>query len=574
MRLIDALEILQRPIAGEREPFAVSLVCGFEPLHLRTFLAARLRQALPLADVEISTDVFDDLLGNVRRATSSAADAIVVIVEWSDLDPRLGLRRLGGWRAADVEDIAEQAELYLEQLGQQLLSTSSSRRVVCCPPTLPLPPLFPQRPEQSGAQELRIRGAVAAFAGRLARHPGVRVCSGQSLDELSPPADRRDVQTELTAGFPYSLHHASAITELLTRLIAGPAPKKGLITDLDDTLWAGVAGEIGAGNVGWSLDSHGQRHGLYQQFVASLASAGALVAIASRNDPRVVAQVFARTDLLVAKESVFPFEVNWGPKSRSIQRILDVWNISADAVVFVDNSPIELDEARNRFPELETVQFPGDADGDRHIWPFLAQLRTLFGKSTATIEDQLRLDSIRAVAEFRHMQGDDDFLARAMGALEFSDDGANRSRALELIDKTNQFNLNGRPVTEAALSRALTGGGTRLITASYEDRYGPLGMVAALMVAPDDKVLTVQSWVMSCRAFSRRIEHHCLQYLFDAFGVDELTVDYRSTDRNTAVGQFLSSLLGRPPDGPVRLTRQGLRDRAPALVHRVSRAHP
>jgi FkbH-like protein len=570
MRLVEALEILRRPSTGNRSPFGVSLVCGFEPLHLRTFLAAKLTQALPLAAVEVSTGVFDDLLGNVQRAARLPVEAMAVVVEWPDIDPRLGLRRLGGWRPTEVADIAGRAEPYLEVLERELIQASADRPVVCCPPTLPLPALFPQRPDESGAEELRIRNAVGSFAARLAQHGGVRVCSGQWLDERSPPPDRRDVQAELTAGFPYSLGHAAEVAELLARLIYGPPPKKGLITDLDDTVWAGIAGEVGASNVSWSLDSHTHRHALYQQFLTSLANAGVLVGIASKNDPRVVDEVFERTDLVLDKEAVFPLEVSWGPKSGSIERILDVWNISADAVVFVDNSPIELDEARNRFSDLVTVRFPGHEEDDDRLWPFLHHLRTLFGKSTASTEDRLRIGSIRSASEHRGAGGEDDFLARVSGSIEFSSDGAHEARALELINKTNQFNLNGRRLTEAALRRALSGKEARLLTASYADTYGPLGIVAALVVAPGQETLTIETWVMSCRAFSRRIEHHCLEYLFESFGVGEITADYLPTGRNGALGEFLCALLGKPPDGSVSLTRRGFEEHAPALVHRVS----
>ncbi|MGZ4273423.1 MAG: hypothetical protein ACXVRP_06625 [Solirubrobacteraceae bacterium] len=95
MKLAAALEILQRPPAAEGPPFSVMLACGFEPLHLRTFLTAELTLRLAPAPVEVQTGLFDDLPGNLERAAASDADAIAVVVEWPDLDPRLGLRRQG-----------------------------------------------------------------------------------------------------------------------------------------------------------------------------------------------------------------------------------------------------------------------------------------------------------------------------------------------------------------------------------------------------------------------------------------------------------------------------------------------
>ena len=336
-------------------------------------------------------------------------------------------------------------------------------------PTLPLPPLFPQPPGQSGPHELALRrpgGRRRVKTGGRAGRPDGGL---QRLDDLSAPASRRDVKAELAAGFPYSLHHASAVAALLADLLCAPAPRKGLITDLDDTLWAGLLDEAGPQEVSWTADAH--RHGLYQQLLDSLAGAGVLIAVASRNDPRLVAEALARRDLLVSREALYPVEVGWGPKSRSIERILDVWNLAADAAVFVDDSPLERDEARERLPGLLTLPIPADEDG---LWPFLEQLRGVFGKAALSAEDGLRVESIRATQALHRARaaddGPDDFLAGVGGTVEFHHGTDHAPRALELIGKANQFNLNGRRLTEAELATAMRRGG-ELVTVEL---CGPL----------------------------------------------------------------------------------------------------
>ena len=54
-----------------------------------------------------------------------------------------------------------------------------------------------------------------------------------------------DFKGELMAGLPYAISHADQLAHFFAQLLAPSTPEKGLITDLDDTLWAGVAGEIG-----------------------------------------------------------------------------------------------------------------------------------------------------------------------------------------------------------------------------------------------------------------------------------------------------------------------------------------
>src|SRR5262249_59422181 len=93
-------------------------------------------------------------------------------------------------------------------------------------------------------------------------------------------------------------------------------------------------------------------------------------------------------------------------------------------------------------------------------------------------------------------------------------------RVLELVNKTNQFNLNGRRHAEGTWLGYLKESETVLLTASYKDRYGPLGKIAALAGGVQGKTFYVDTWVMSCRAFARRIEHHCLEILFEHFGLE------------------------------------------------------
>ncbi len=566
MKLADALAIVQRRGTGTGVPFTVWLACGCEPLHLRTFLAAELMERLPTAAVEVQTGRFDDLAGTIERAGEAGADPLAVVVEWPDLDPRLGLRRLGGWRADQLDEIVAGTQAALERLERAVLAVAGSRRVFCTMPALPLPPVFPQPPGQDGPHELALRALAAGTAARLAAEPGVRMVSHQKLDDLSPIATRRDVKAELAAGFPYSLHHAAVLAALLADILCPPVARKGLITDLDDTLWAGLLDEAGPAQVSWTGADH--RHALYQQLLASLASAGVLIGVASRNDGGLVADALARPDLLVGADVLYPVEVTWGSKARSISRILEVWNIAADAVVFIDDSPLERDEARGRLPGLLTLALPADDDG---ILPFLEHVRTLFGKGELSAEDGLRLHSIRATQALRSAiaadDGSADFLAGVDGVVEFHHGAAHASRAVELIGKTSQFNLNGRRVTEAELARATQRGG-ELVTVSYADRYGPLGVIAALLVAPGEAGPAIDAWVMSCRAFARRVEYHTLRHVFDRFAAEEVALAFRPTPRNVAVREFLASLHGDEPRGELRLSRESFERGAPALVHR------
>jgi FkbH-like protein len=571
MKLIEALEILKQPAAEDSPEFNVFLACGFESLHLRTFLAADLRRRGGQR-VDVRTGLFGDLCGNLERLDPAGIHACVVVLEWQDLDPRFGVRNLGGWRPealADAADGAGRTSVRIEQAASRL---AECMPVILSMPALPLPPLFPAPASQVSAVELNLRHTVASLAESLSRMHSVRIVSAQALDEASAPTGRYDLKSDINTGFPYSLAHASACAELIASLIENRPPKKGLITDLDDTLWAGIVGEGGIDGVSWSPDRHSHLHGVYQQFLASLAGAGILIGVASKNDPTVVAQAFERKDLLISKREIFPFEVHWNKKSQSVGRILAAWNVGADSVVFVDDSPIEVAEVKESFPQLECLVFP--KQDYAAFWTLLRRLRDTFGKTSVTTEDTLRLSSIRDAAAWREASNSkcgvsDEFLKAAEGCLVIELDPVDDSRALELINKTNQFNLNGRRFTEQEWKRHLTSPGAFLMIGSYGDKFGSLGKIAVMLGRRVDRRAHIESWVMSCRALSRRIEHHCLRYLFEALDVDEAILKYEATPRNGPLQLCLSDLEHSESDDGMIITRQQFIASAPALLHRV-----
>ena len=170
MRLSQALEIVQRGATETGEPFTVWLACGCEPLHLRTFLAAELMQRLAHTPVEVHTGFFDDLAGNIERASDAGDDPVAVVVEWPDLDPRLGLRRLGGWRPDQLDDIVKRTRTALERLERSVLAAAGGRRANADAPAAVPPTPATERSARAGAPGHggRYRGQAVLGAGRVA----------------------------------------------------------------------------------------------------------------------------------------------------------------------------------------------------------------------------------------------------------------------------------------------------------------------------------------------------------------------------------------------------------------------
>ena len=246
------------------------------------------------------------------------------------------------------------------------------------------------------------------------------------------------------------------------------------------------------------------------------------------------------------------------------------WHIGADAVVFIDDSPMELAEVKQAHPAVECIRFPqGDAAG---IYELLRRLRDLFGRSAIREEDAIRLASLR---QAEAIPRDDEaseltresFLEHAEAELTitFAKETLD-PRALELVNKTNQFNLNGKRHTQTSLQSYLRDPNAFLMVVSYKDKYGPLGKIAVIAGHLLARTLSIDTWVMSCRAFARRIEHRCLDELIAKFSPDEIEFDFTETVRNGPIRTFLIEALGTPPNPHTARPVQGILNGGNALI--------
>ncbi len=548
---------------GQGQAKAHALICGFQPMHLATFLNATLAETFPGDHVEIETDLYGDFAGNLERAADSDALAAAVVMEWSDVDPRLGLRSAGGWSHASQRDIGGMVEGRFERFTSSLEKLGKRMPVAISAPSLPLPPIGHTIRAQTSVLELELEHALDSFLLRVARLNGVRVVDREYLNQLSPSAGRLDAKMELLAGFPYTTAHAAALAGCVADVLYPRPPKKALITDLDNTLWSGIVGEIGPEAISWHQDSHSQTHGLYQQMLSHLADCGVLIGVSSKNELPVVETALGRSDLLIQPDKLFPVRASWGPKSKAVAEILSIWNIAADSVVFVDDNPMELEEVAQALPGITCRRFPGK-DAVK-LWSLLTELRDLFGKPVLGEEDALRAASIRASSEIREAGASPDFLAGLGGVvtIDYRKDPADK-RPLELINKTNQFNLNGLRMSEGEWQRCLAANNSVLAVVSYRDKFGPLGKIGTVLGERHGNTLKVSHWVMSCRAFSRNIEHRTIASLFNITGVDWIEFAFTRTNRNGPLQEFFAQL-----DSQYTIARNEFESQFPDLPHEV-----
>ncbi len=408
-------------------------------------------------------------------------------------------------------------------------------------------------------------------------HPGgrrrlVRAVNAALADAL--PADVHLVDAELVAaevGIPvwsderfwFASKHAvglGAVGPLAVRAMDAVAAARGLsrkvvVLDLDNTLWGGVIGEDGLAGIALGGGPAGEAFVAFQRYVSALRRRGLVLAVSSKNNPDDARLPFTEhPEMVLSLEDFVAFEASWDDKPSALRAIAADLDLGLDALVFVDDNPLERERVHHDLPEVAVVDLPTDPSG------YVRALRRFPGLQTVALseEDSRRTEQYRARRRARdHAAGvgtAEEFLAGLeMTATIETLDATNLARIVQLIGKTNQLNLTGRRHTTAAVEALAAAPGAVVWGMRVRDRFDDHGLVAALIAVPDGDDLVIDTFVMSCRVLGRTAENALLAALADharAHGHARVVAHYVPSGRNAPAAPILPETGFSPVDDP------------------------
>lgn len=332
---------------------------------------------------------------------------------------------------------------------------------------------------------------------------------------------------------------AEHIVAGIRALVTGP--KKVLAVDLDNTLWGGVVGETGPLGIVVGESPDGEAHLAFQQYVKALTERGVVLAVCSKNNPADAREPFEKNPHLALRLDDFAaFEANWEPKSASLRRIAEQLRLGLDSFVFVDDSPTECEEIRQALPEVEVVHLPEDpadyvAALEQGLW---------FEAVSLTSEDQARSRQYKSELDRREYESSCDSLDGYLESLDLTGDvreigPEDLDRVVQLIGKTNQFNLTTRRHSREAVLAKLQEPDAIGLTLRVADRFGDYGLTSVILAVREaEATLRIDTWLMSCRVIGRTVE----EFLFGAFlerarrqGVRRIVGEFIPTAKNAIV---------------------------------------
>jgi FkbH-like protein len=362
---------------------------------------------------------------------------------------------------------------------------------------------------------------------------------------------------------PVRWHHAKQMIsplmaplygDLVARLAAAVAglSRKCMVLDLDNTLWGGVVGDdgieelrLGQGN------AEGEAYSAFQRYIALLEQRGVILAICSKNNSAVAEAAFTtHLEMILKRDNIAAFVANWNDKASNLRAIAKTLSIGLDSMVFVDDNPAERDIIRRELPEVAVPELPDDVA----FYPRCIANACYFETTSFTAEDTARGRSYAQnearLAELEQSTDIEGYLRSLDMVMNIEDvEAANVTRAAQLINKTNQFNLTTRRYTQIQVERFTASPGNVGLCFRLKDRLGDNGLISVVLAkplsdqAPED--MWIDTWVMSCRVLGRQVERAVLAALAEraaARGAKALVGEYIPTPKNRMVANHFEQL--------------------------------
>lgn len=303
--------------------------------------------------------------------------------------------------------------------------------------------------------------------------------------------------------------------------------KKVLITDCDNVLWNGIAGEEKLLLSDINLK--------YQKLLYELYLAGTLICICSRNEVSYINDAFSTLDMEITQNCIITSRINHINKADNIASISEELNLSLDSFVFVDDSDYELGLVSSLLQDVTVIK----AYDYSEEW--MEEIRGLFSRQPSltnrTNQYLMQREREKYKSHFASINDYNASLNTIVVCEPASIDQATRLSELSL--RTNQFNLANSRFSTMDIVGFINSKEYKVLVLSAKDKYGDMGIVGCAVVNLNTQ--TIEAFMLSCRVFERDFEYSLLKKIKEILPYSDIYGLYIPNSKNNKFAPFYSN---------------------------------
>ncbi|MCR4896728.1 MAG: HAD-IIIC family phosphatase [Lachnospiraceae bacterium] len=322
--------------------------------------------------------------------------------------------------------------------------------------------------------------------------------------------------------------------------------QKGLVLDLDNTLWGGVVGDDGPEHIVIGPEeAEGQAYTEFQEYVRDLSKLGVLLTVDSKNDEENALAGLRHPDSVLHPEDFVCVKANWDPKDRNFTQIAQSLNLLPESLVFVDDNPAERHIIKSAYPGVATP-----AMEEAHHYIQSIDRAGYFEVTVLSEDDRRRSEMYKENAQREQLKSSfsdyrEYLLSLEMKAVIRPFEPVYLDRIAQLTNKSNQFNLTTKRYTPADIARVAEDPVYLTFYGKLEDRFGDNGVVSILIGRKESGICHMDLWLMSCRVLKRDMEYAMMDALVERCRQESLTEIrgyYYPTAKNKMVRDFYGDM--------------------------------
>lgn len=448
------------------------------------------------------------------------------------------------WSPRSVTDniyINEQLTSFLGHLNTQTSKTNILVTNFIADPLLPCPLTESHRIDEI------VQGLNARLLDYQSSHSNFSILPLAPIFTTYGTQVLSDVRYEALAKTYFSIKGTELVTELLFRGLRSQIipPKKVLVLDLDNTLWRGVIGEDGLDGIELGQDGDGYYFYRFQKALLQLKERGILLAICSKNNEDEALNVINNHSSMILRISDFAsYRINWKSKSENIIEIATELNVGIDSLVFFDDSPHERETVKKMVPQVCVIDVPREPE----LYVEALNKTYYFDSTKTSSEDKNRTklyqdEQKRKQLQEKSLSLENYYLSLNQRATITNVSLKTYERALQLINKTNQFNLTSRRFDASQFQQITENPNFLVLMLAVEDDLGESGHSGLAIIRKEKEVWHVEDFLLSCRVIGRTVEFSFLRAIIKHAkncGANLLHLYINPNERNNVAQEFIT----------------------------------
>ena len=341
------------------------------------------------------------------------------------------------------------------------------------------------------------------------------------------------------SSMPYSRDGLNAVSNEIDRILgaAFTTRKKIIVLDLDNTLWGGVIGEDGVDGIELSDHKEGQRYYDFQRQLLEMKNRGVVLGIVSKNNEEdAEAAIRNHPAMLLRDDEFVSRKINWENKALNLKAMESELNLTEGGFIFVDDNPVERETVKGECPDMLVPDFPEDTTEllsfAEEIWfDYCRPLRVLGEDLKKT---QMYQNEAKRKQEQESSLNLDDYIAKLEMVVDIHRmRDAELERVVQLINKTNQFNVTTKRYTQAEVEKIAADPNNAIYVVYSSDKYGDSGLISVIILIGSEVDVRIDTFLMSCRVMGRKLEDVIL---------NELAAKYQ----RKMIGEFIPTAKNAP----------------------------